>query len=116
MYRIEISHFVALQKRPNCGLCGNPGHTVNRCPNQLCYNCSLPGHKGFSCPSPKRDRFAKCTRCLTRGHSEEVTGFALSDEPVICGILPVIVKISIYTRKKISDWSEILAVILFGQF
>ncbi|KAK7507849.1 hypothetical protein BaRGS_00000814 [Batillaria attramentaria] len=56
------------RKQPACGLCGETGHTLQRCPGRLCYNCNQPGHTGVDCPSRRRNRNTECRRCWMKGH------------------------------------------------
>lgn len=52
-----------------CFLCGSVMHFSSACPDALCFNCLLPGHRSSDCKEPRRpSRYLLCSKCLKPGH------------------------------------------------
>ncbi|XP_077863270.1 uncharacterized protein LOC102803091, partial [Saccoglossus kowalevskii] len=56
------------RKHPSCYLCGETGHSRQRCPNALCFNCHQPGHQMKDCTERWRRLSEECYRCQQSGH------------------------------------------------
>ena len=56
-----------------CYLCGESGHSGNKCSNPICYNCNKPGHVASDCTGPRRSRYIDCHRCQMLGHTSYVS-------------------------------------------
>ena len=64
---------LSLQKVVVCYLCGESGHSGNKCSNPICYNCNKPGHVASDCTGPRRSRYIDCHRCQMLGHTSYVS-------------------------------------------
>jgi len=64
---------LSLQKVVVCYLCGESGHSGNKCSNPICYNCNKPGHVASDCTGPRRSRYIDCHRCQILGHTSYIS-------------------------------------------
>ena len=57
---IDFSLTTRSRNNRTCSKCNSTGHTITKCPMNLCgYYCKLPGHISSSCPLKKQESQAR---------------------------------------------------------